>query len=631
MVWNLHYQFAGLILILVVVAMSIGQKRLNFSAEKAFLRLLFCVTASIVFDILSIFAINYRDSIGSNICDVFCKLYLFSITAVACQSAWFTVAEIRYTFRKAWVNATIIPVALEAVLLCLIPIKYHIGDGEIYTYGWPVLITYAFCALYLVSSLVVIIVLRNQINKKRRIAFFFWLSCWIVTAIIQFTNNQLLIVSFAMALACVYMYLKLENPEYHLDFATNVFNKSGFNMIIREVLSYDEHKAMVVFTVNDLSRINEIFGSRAVEQLIVSIADFAGTIKESTLFRLEDNVFGLTLSGREAAEVAIDQIVHRFRKSWDIAGAHAEIKASVVYIEDIGFFKDVDALDEVIHYFVRKSLSHEITDVIVVDEEELTKRQHSIEIRNALEWAFKNDGIEVYYQPIYDIKNGKFTSLEALVRLRDENGTLIAPGEFIEHAEKNGMIIKLGNIVFTKVCEFIRRMHIEEYGIEFVEVNLSVVQCMQEELSRTLENVMGEYQIPPYRINFEITESAAAGSKTQLHDNMKALIDYGCGFSLDDYGSGYSNLVNVVELPLKIVKIDRSLTESYFDSDRVKIATEAAIEMIHKLGMQIVVEGVETENAYTVFKNLGVEYIQGYYFSKPLPKDKVLNFIQEWL
>lgn len=177
----------------------------------------------------------------------------------------------------------------------------------------------------------------------------------------------------------------------------------------------------------------------------------------------------------------------------------------------------------------------------------------------------------------------------------------------------------------------IQRMHIEEYGIEFVEVNLSVVQCMQEDLSRTLENVMGEYQIPPYRINFEITESAAADSKEVLNSNMKALIDYGVGFSLDDYGSGYSNLANVVELPLKIIKIDKSLTKAYFESEKVKIATESAIDMIHKLGMKIVVEGVENEKVYTVFKNLGVEYIQGFYFSKPLPKDKVLNFIQEWL
>lgn len=631
MVWNLHYQFAALVLMLVVVAMSIGQKRLNFSAERSFIRLMFLITASIVLDILSIFAINYRPEIGEILCQIICKLYLFSITAVACQSAWFTVAEIRYTFRKAWVNATIIPVVIEAIILFVVPVNYHVSDGEIYTYGLPVVVTYAFCAIYLVASLFVIIILRDQINKKRRMAITFWLCCWLITAIVQFTNNQLLIVSFAMAIACVYMYLKLENPEYHLDFATNIFNKSGFNMIVGELLSYDDHKAMVVFSVNELGRINEIFGSRAVEKLILSIAEFAEEIKNSTLFRLEDNVFGLMLDNKEAAEDAVEKLVKRFKKPWDIAGVLADIKTSMIFIEDILYFNDVDALDEVISYFIRDSISKDITDVIDINEEELKKRQRSIEIRNALEWAFKNDGIEVFYQPIYDIKNGKFTSLEALVRLRDENGTLIPPSEFIEHAEQNGMIIRLGTIVFTKVCDFIRRMHVEEYGIEVIEVNLSVVQCMQENLARTLENIMGEYQIPPYRINFEITESAAASSQYFLANNMAELIDYGSGFSLDDYGSGYSNLAYVVQLPLKIIKIDRSLVATFFDSDKVRTAVEATIKMIHELGMKIVVEGVETEEVYKVFKDLGVEYIQGFYFSMPLPKEQVLNFIQEWL
>jgi len=631
MVWNLQYQFAGLMIVMVVIAMSIGQKKLNFSAEKSFTRLLFLVTTSIVFDIISIFAINYKAQIGDVLCDIICKIYLFSITCVACQSSWFTVAEIRYTFKKFWVYATTIPVIIEAVVLFVVPIQYHISDGEIYTYGFPVMLTYAFCGLYLVSALVVIIVLRDQINEKRRYAIAFWLIAWLFTAVIQFANNEFLIVSFSMALACIYMYLKLENPEYRLDFATNVFNKSGFNMIIGETLSFDEHKSMVVFAVKDLGRINEIFGSRSVENLIISIASFAEKIKESVLFRIEDNVFCLVLSDREAAESAVDNLIKRFRKPWEISGAAVDIKISTVFIEDIGYFNDVDALDEVIHYFIRESISKDISEVTVVNEEELKKRQHSIEIRNALEWALKNDGVEVHYQPVYDIKSGKFTSLEALVRIRDENGTLIYPGEFIEHAERNGMIIRLGTIVFRKVCEFMQRMHVEEYGIEFIEVNLSVVQCMQEDLARNLENIMGEYQIPPYRINFEITESAAASSHNALIGNMKELMDYGSGFSLDDYGSGYSNLAYVIELPLKIIKLDRSLVCSFAESEKVRIATETTIEMIHKLGMKIVVEGVETEEMYRTFSNLGVEYIQGYYFSKPLPKEQVLNYIQEWL
>jgi EAL domain-containing protein (putative c-di-GMP-specific phosphodiesterase class I) len=220
--------------------------------------------------------------------------------------------------------------------------------------------------------------------------------------------------------------------------------------------------------------------------------------------------------------------------------------------------------------------------------------------------------------------------MEALVRLRDDKGTMVMPSDFIEYAEKNGMILKLGEAVFRKVCEFIQRMHVDEYGIEYIEVNLSVVQCMQTDMARILKNIMGEYQIPPYRINFEITETAT-GSGKAIDKNMRELLDYGCSFSLDDYGSGYSNLTYVVNLPVKIIKIDKLITDNYFVSEKVRIATEYTIEMLHKLGMEIVVEGVDSEEKYLAFKKLNAEFIQGYYFSKPLPKDRVLNFIQEWL
>ena len=121
------------------------------------------------------------------------------------------------------------------------------------------------------------------------------------------------------------------------------------------------------------------------------------------------------------------------------------------------------------------------------------------------------------------------------------------------------------------------------------------------------------------------------GSGKAIDKNMRELLDYGCSFSLDDYGSGYSNLTYVVNLPVKIIKIDKLITDNYFVSEKVRIATEYTIEMLHKLGMEIVVEGVDSEEKYLAFKKLNAEFIQGFYFSKPLPKDRVLNFIQEWL
>ena len=630
MVWNIHFQFAALVIALVVAVMCFGQKRLNFAAERAFTKLLFIVITCVILDILSIFAINYRDEIGPTLMQLSCRTYLFSIVLVACYAAFFSVAEIRYTFKQFWIYMTYAPLVVEAVVLFMCPVKVYVEGNEIYTYGIPVLATYAFCALYIIATFVMILCLRDKINLKRRYAIYFWMIAWLAAAIIQFVNNELLVVSLAMAIGCMYMYCKLENPEYHLDFATNVFNRKGFEMIMAEHIKYHEKKALVNMEIRDMNMVNEVFGAHAVETIILAISKFADNIPDSTLFRLEDNLFSIALDKPEDAEKALEYIMKRFELPWNVENGTMEIGVSLSYIEDTLKFKSVDDLEEVVHYFAAESVKRPPSEILTINDEELAVRQRSLEIRHAIEWAIHNDAVEVYYQPIYNIKEGRFSAMEALVRLRDDKGSMVMPSDFIEYAEKNGMILKLGEVVFRKVCEFIQRMHVDEYGIEYIEVNLSVVQCIQTDMARLLKNIMGEYQIPPYRINFEITETATGSSKV-IDKNMRELLDYGCSFSLDDYGSGYSNLTYVVNLPLKIIKIDKLITDSYFLSEKVRIATEYTIEMLHKLGMEIVVEGVDSEEKYLAFKKLNAEYIQGFYFSKPLPKDRVLNFIQEWL
>ncbi len=631
MVWNIQFQFAGLIMALVVLAMTLSQKRLNFAAEKAFTKLLIGVIMCVIFDISSVFAINYRGYIGDTACFIVCKVYLCSIVAVAFLSARFAVAEIRHVFKKFWVDITIVPLVIEGIILCIFPVKIHLEENELYTYGVPVYFTYFFCALYIAATFIMVLILRERINIKRRFAIYFWMVSWTVVATIQFLNNQILLVGYAMCLACMYMYCKLENPEYHIDFATNVFNRKGFRMIMSENIKKHEDKAVVSFAIGDINMVNEIFGSHAVESIICAISEFADGIPDSTLFRIEDNLFCISIDNPSETEKALEQIIKRFELPWTVGGASIEIPVYLSYAESILSFKDVDELEEVIHFFAQESKKLSPGDVLCVDEDELKARQKNLEMQHALEWAFHNDSVEVFYQPIYNIAEGRFSAIEALARIRDENGNVILPNDFIGFSEKNGMILKLGEVMFRKVCEFIQRNRIEEYGIDYVEVNLSVVQCMQEDIARTLKNIMGEYQIPPHKINFEITETAAVNSRRLMERAMNELITYGSSFSLDDYGSGYSNLAYVVKLPLKMIKIDKVLTDTYFTSDKVKTATEYTIEMIHKLGMKVVVEGVETEEEYLAFKKLGVEFIQGYYFSKPLPKDRVLNYIQEWL
>lgn len=161
------------------------------------------------------------------------------------------------------------------------------------------------------------------------------------------------------------------------------------------------------------------------------------------------------------------------------------------------------------------------------------------------------------------------------------------------------------------------------------EVNLSIVQCEDEALAQKYIGILQKYDLPPRRINLEITESAAIAEKKVLLDNMHKLIDYGVAFSLDDFGNGQFNLNYIVEMPVEIVKFDHDMTQAYFETEKAKFALEAAVRMIHNMRLKIVSEGVETEEQLKVLTDLGIDYIQGYYFSKPIEAKAFIEFVRE--
>ncbi len=268
---------------------------------------------------------------------------------------------------------------------------------------------------------------------------------------------------------------------------------------------------------------------------------------------------------------------------------------------------------------------------ICINAKIVAERTQKKETEKVLKWAMENDALQVFYQPIYSISRGKIQALEALARIVDEDGRMFMPTSFIPIAEDNGMILKLGNSILTKTCEFMHQENITSLGIDYVDVNLSVVQCMQNNMTDMFLDIMAERNIYPSQINFEITETAVLRSEDNLQDHMSKLIKTGSTFSLDDYGTGYSNLNYVLNLPVKTIKFDRKMVTSYFNNKKSAIVMRHEVAMLHELGLAIVAEGVENKQQYAAMKELGIDFIQGHYFSQPVSAHEIIRFLKEWM
>ena len=185
--------------------------------------------------------------------------------------------------------------------------------------------------------------------------------------------------------------------------------------------------------------------------------------------------------------------------------------------------------------------------------------------------------------------------------------------------------------IYHEISELMRieEHNMEKIGLHYIEVNLSAVQCAYKNLAHDLIKTMEQHHVDPHYINLEITESASLGNEKVFLDNLYELREYGVSFSLDDFGTGQSNLNYIVAMPVDIVKFDRSMTMAYFESEKAKYVMDAARLMIQGMNLEIVSEGIENEEQLEVITELGIQYVQGYYFSKPLPEDKFVHFIQK--
>lgn len=299
------------------------------------------------------------------------------------------------------------------------------------------------------------------------------------------------------------------------------------------------------------------------------------------------------------------------------------------YLSDTTLVSDYQEMVHLMQYARWKSRDHGASNFMRVDGEFVEQMRQEKRMEQMLEEAMKEDRIEVFYQPIYSTKEKRFVSAEALVRMRDRDGKLVPPGAFISVAESNGKILPLGELVFDKVCRFFTKESLEQYGLHYIEVNLSVIQCSYIGLAEEYIGIMEKYQINPRYINLEITESASMAAKKTLLENMRRLMEYGVYFSLDDFGTGQSNLNYIVDMPVNIVKFDREMSQAFFRDEKAKYVMNAAMQMIHGMKLKIVSEGIETKDQYLAMEELAIDYIQGYYFSKPLPEAEFLTFLQE--
>ncbi len=624
---NIQAQLCGIILIIIMILFYVRYKSLRLNTQIIFQCLLVVVLFCVFFDMLSIWAIVNLLYIPGTIVEMICKTYLASLVLVGLAGLLYECSGV-YERQKKFMWVTMIGTGaalLYIVIIACLPISISRHGRIVYTEGPSVLMTYLSTCSFLVANFILTIRKRRQANPRRTQVVLMWLGIWFAAAIVQFLNNELLLVGYAGAVGILIIFLRQENPEYMTDRATGLFNQDALLLYARKLYNMDREFSVLSIWFN--LGISQADDGEREQAVMVEFARRLPNLPATRVFKMADDEVWMVFDDLSQAKDTMERVKVFIESGRKEIGVMAQVEYT--YMPSSLLAGDYQEMVHILQYARWKGQDHSISNFRQVDRKFVVQMKQEKAMELMLDQAMKEDRIEVFYQPIYATREHRFVSAEALVRMRDTNGQLVAPASFIPVAERNGDIIQLGEIVFDKVCRFFTEEQLERYGLHYIEVNLSVVQCGYKQLADDYIRIMEKYRMHPDCINLEITESASMSAKKTLLGNMRRLREYGVHFSLDDFGTGQSNLNYIVEMPVDIVKFDREMSQAFFRDEKAQYVMNAAMQMIQGMQLKIVSEGIEDKQQYLEMEKLGIDYIQGYYFSKPLPEKEFLEFLHK--
>ncbi|MCR4720679.1 MAG: EAL domain-containing protein [Lachnospiraceae bacterium] len=628
MSYNIQIQTSSILVIILIMLFFFCSKKIGLFTERVFARILIGAFVCLLLDILSVIFICNDDTLPSWLVEASCKLYLASIICMAFAGLDYILTELlsEAMYHKV-IRIIFIILPIQSVIVLLMPISWYHKDRIVYSMGPTTTVTYIFAFIYILATIYLIITKRDRLNNRRFIATSSWMALWLVTATVQFLNSYLLIIGFSMMLGVLILFFLLENPASLHDKRVGCFNSHALLLFLDQVFERSEDYCVTSFYFED-TMTDDALGTSS--NIMMNTATFLRRYRNIAVYKNIENELVMLSRTKDIAEKVVTEYRDYYRDNLArIAKERSRTKArvSVVTLPDCTLVKSPDTLFSLIHMTREASASTASLVIMNVDDTHLRKYHRYHEIAAEIRSALDEDRLEVFYQPIFSTERNCYVSCEALARIRRADGTLISPGEFIPVAEDTGLIIRIGDRVLEKVCSLLSMHKDVADTLDYIEVNLSVAQFKQADLFDKFVNITSRYGIDPSKINLEITETASIEAKNTLLDTMKLFLDHGVSFSLDDFGKGQSNLMYVVEMPVSIIKLDMDMIKAYFVENKARHVVSTTVKMAHDLGLHVVAEGIESEHELDSMRNENIDFIQGYYFSRPVPSNEFVSLI----
>lgn len=417
--------------------------------------------------------------------------------------------------------------------------------------------------------------------------------------------------------------------QAHNDFLTGLYNRMKCEVDLRKVIRRTEKaglKGAVLFIdLDDFKHINDglghQYGDILLQQIAAGLTGIPGI--RGHCYRMGGDEFIIIIGPELYGELGkmVANIKTLFNKPWYLMETEYFCTMSMgiaVFPDNSVDVHEITRMADVAMYEAKRSGKNGYA-YYSSEVENLTAK--SLDIENNMRQAVSTgiDEFVVFYQPVVNVNTQMCTSCEALVRWDSKALGFMGPGEFIPLAEYLGLITSIGDYVLEEACRRCKLWNDNGHPDFYINVNLSVVQLLQKNVVENIKRILDKTGVNPKNIVLEITESFAINDMQRVMDIITGLKKLGPRIALDDFGTGYSSLNYIKQLPLDIIKVDKTFIDDIVEDDYAQAFIKLIVDLSKTIGTKIVVEGVEHKEQFELLKSLGVDYIQGYYFGKPVP------------
>ncbi|HFQ7766436.1 EAL domain-containing protein [Clostridioides difficile] len=455
----------------------------------------------------------------------------------------------------------------------------------------------------------------------------------------QIINRAIYAVLFTVlvfiAIIFYIIYIKKSNEKEILSLAyedkvTYIGNQNKF---YRECSKYLLDKPslnyiIVYFDINNFKMINDTFGYEFGDNLLITIAKaLKEELTEGEVYaRLSSDYFAIFCdykNGRNKIIRKLDSIRNNIESNLSIV-FEISLCVGIYFVEE----DEVDIQKAVNKANMARSVAKgKNINYAIYNEDVRNKLSEESMILDDIKIALVKNQFEVYYQPKFSLVNGEMIGSEALIRWNHPEHGFISPAVFIPIAEKSKLILKIGRFVFERVCTDLSEWKKQGKKIVPVSVNLSRVELYQPDIVKFINKTIQMYNLSSDLIEIEITETVAINELNILKNVLNELRKYGFSISMDDFGTGYSSISCLRDMPIDILKLDKSFLDGIEDDERSRNIAKSIVSLAKSLDLVVIIEGVESKEQAELMKQFGCDLVQGFYFARPMPAKNFLDLL----